>query len=1746
MLNPFYEYIGSQLVSFFKKEASIGKTDRYYLYLPTKDLVESLYEVLKSEKSSEPFVYQHEEGSKPYETIALKFGQVKYVIARTSEKTTIDFLVTLRNEMSEQSGQWENTSLIFLCDTLNDSIRGGSRDLTNEGLPLHVSQIVGNLDELLSRSNLSSAEKAVTRHYLKRRESEHRIENSSFLDFEDMLTLVNKGEIKSDDYLNIQYFPDSEIEDLVRQQDEVPDGSGKWNTLQRHIDKRLDENTLQHEEVERLRSLGNPKERLEEQFDNGAARLDKDDWYEVDFASIVDWKEQMKLKREISFESEKVKANLLSDEQGKTLDVWRRPKSNTAAGRRNWSFIIFHSAYKAGEKVELILPFDRNTRKQFLNSTSQKIAVASGHSLKATLELEEDGITFERVVYKHEDATSSNYSFSILVVASEPAFLECQRDSFVVISTPKARRALQLTLDNQQLTLGSAHDSTFELKENGQVIEIGEGGTIQFGAGLLDDNETSLRFTVKKDKFELPIEIKDEVLKTIPIDGAKLWEMKRNRQTSFQLDGEAKRVEIDHLPFSTYEKDRPFLLMESSWIEQKVRKATIRLEKLSPEEFALPPAVEEAYDAFLEAVEKTGTIPSLLYYSGTVKERAKEYVTAFITAIEAIREQEVMTNEERALFSLGTARDGDKTYMTPFSPLNVAFQLQIDEETNGDDIDPNILRRLKAVYTLPYLVDIAGALFKPTTESPLPEWLAYLPSKDVTVGETNTYLAKVVEEKLDQFSDHYDYLFMLDPTTSLLANIINIPNDLEVLRGIVEWLKKQITQQNSLAGLRNIEVITYNHESDGPSAFDELNGGGDAEEIGTLLGIDFSMKDYLADDVLRAIQQVLHYSKRSLKDPVQYAHISFYKMKNEERVVQQLVKGAPSSQNLNGLFTTVVSTKTDNGGYRVGFGSGGSDMRRSLLTHFATKMNELVANMMTQGQNPYSKDIALAMHIDAEDEAYLAELYASSHWLTFIDPAVDLKYFQESSANLVIVHYSDQHSSSNHYDAITVTDKSYQYFNVIQDFLKSQEVEVKDSEIEDVIRAFNTFNGEWLLRAVQGRAHDKREKMSVVSAIKQALRLFDGDDVLWVPISMEEIVRVTGNVKLSRKEGIFSGKTIGRRGNCSDDFLMMGLEQSEGELKLHMYPVEVKIGHNGPDVIEKGIRQVRELKERLTEQLIEEDTFDARFLRNFFTRLFINNATKMENNSVWQAKDYHLDLNLVDKLLNDEFEIVNSLQAEFGHGMVLSYKKEARMEVRNRRDGVVIVELPEQQGYDTLAKPMNLIQNPFIRETRTIDTRADADSTHEEIVNVAEKGNTYEAKSDDEKAEPEKVITELGETAPEQVHTVEPKQVEVPEEKPDEIQRGHIEVRPLIGLENSQLVHWEFDHGSLSNRHLVIGGRSGQGKTYFIQSLLKDLSETDQSAVVIDYSSSYTRRQLEPDFIEALGDRLRERVVYHEGFPLNPFLLRKKEVAGIVGKEKPTEAARRIVDVFSSVYSSFGPQQKSALYDAAKRGIEMYGDKMKMELLLEVLEELEGYGNQVIMSISSRLVQLVDIDPFDYEADNQWEEYFAPGGNVTIIQLDGYDQDEIKRLMAEFILWDIWYYTLDGTKDQAIPVVLDEAQNLDFSDGSPAAKILREGRKFGWSAWFATQTFSNFSKDELAIIDNAGTKIYFNPAESELRVIASRIGDASPEELRMLRKGQCLVMGQFMNANGSLGNPTHHVVKVPAMTERDGQEIISG
>jgi hypothetical protein len=122
---------------------------------------------------------------------------------------------------------------------------------------------------------------------------------------------------------------------------------------------------------------------------------------------------------------------------------------------------------------------------------------------------------------------------------------------------------------------------------------------------------------------------------------------------------------------------------------------------------------------------------------------------------------------------------------------------------------------------------------------------------------------------------------------------------------------------------------------------------------------------------------------------------------------------------------------------------------------------------------------------------------------------------------------------------------------------------------------------------------------------------------------------------------------------------------------------------------------------------------------------------------------------------------------------------------------------------------------------------------------------------------------------------------------------------------------------------------------------------------------------------------------------------------------------------------------------------------------------------------------------------------------------------------------------------------LDEAQNLDQSETSPSARILTEGRKFGWSGLFATQTLQNpITKDAITRFQNASQKVHFLPPEGDNKNIASFLSPESDEQktwatkLSKLAKGQCVVVGSNRQQDGTLGSKSKHVIDVTPLNER--------
>ena len=355
------------------------------------------------------------------------------------------------------------------------------------------------------------------------------------------------------------------------------------------------------------------------------------------------------------------------------------------------------------------------------------------------------------------------------------------------------------------------------------------------------------------------------------------------------------------------------------------------------------------------------------------------------------------------------------------------------------------------------------------------------------------------------------------------------------------------------------------------------------------------------------------------------------------------------------------------------------------------------------------------------------------------------------------------------------------------------------------------------------------------------------------------------------------------------------------------------------------------------------------------------------------------------------------------------------------------------------------------------------------------------------------------------------------------------DIRVLIGTLNgsNKKVYWEYGNSDLGNKHMLIQGKSGQGKTYFIQRILKELSDNNVPSIVIDYTDGFKFNQLEEEFKEGLKDNLKQYMVVRGKFPLNPF----KRYLIDLGDGEPfmqdeSEVAGRFKSIISSVFPTLGNQQLNVLYESVLSGLRKYGDEMD---LTKLKYELSNNDSNHAVSLLNNLRSFLDRNLFNMDESFDWADFDERNGNVVIIQLTALERD-VQKIISELVLWDLWSYkTQNGSKDKPFVVVLDEAHNLDFGANSPCGKILQEGRKFGWSAIFATQSVKGLMKnDAIAKLDNVEEKIFFHPTDISSKTIADTIShDAKSKKeweskLLSLNKGQCIVYAQLKNDNGIL------------------------
>ncbi|MDE6214805.1 MAG: DUF853 family protein [Lachnospiraceae bacterium] len=305
-----------------------------------------------------------------------------------------------------------------------------------------------------------------------------------------------------------------------------------------------------------------------------------------------------------------------------------------------------------------------------------------------------------------------------------------------------------------------------------------------------------------------------------------------------------------------------------------------------------------------------------------------------------------------------------------------------------------------------------------------------------------------------------------------------------------------------------------------------------------------------------------------------------------------------------------------------------------------------------------------------------------------------------------------------------------------------------------------------------------------------------------------------------------------------------------------------------------------------------------------------------------------------------------------------------------------------------------------------------------------------------------------------------------------------------------------------SNRHILITGGSGTGKSTALKQMEIQMSREGKRIIVLNVNGTH-------EDVLNIERKFHVVRVKDEGVPF-PLLECLSFPNGM--KEDPVDVSEAVVEVFSQA-DRMGYRQKYLLRVACERAIasrENYSDDM--HCLLYAINSLEDDAGEVFLEKYGVLLKRVK---FGTEAD-LWSD-----DKVTILDFSGYPQ-RTQILIAQLALSVLWrQHRVSGQQEQEETwVVVDEFQNFSLKEDSVLTQILREGRKFKLSLILATQTLAGFDVKQRAVLQQPATKLYFKPVETDLRKIANIFPDMDIKEasniLRNLRIGECLVSGEFL------------------------------
>lgn len=1674
MLNEFYKYIANNTISFFQSRSPVIRPgERYCLRLDTEEMVKGVDLALREKTTIDGIQGQFQYGS-VYSTFTIKMSaDLEIVVASKINGMTDDFLATLRN--AELTAK--RFPILMITHSPIDTITSGTGDLAANGMPFHAASIIAKIKDDIRATELSPADRILLEKELERKQGDRFSDKSSLFEYSNLLTVLGRGYVEKSDFAAFDLLYDDSLSSFSEEK----------------IRGRLEKNHAIFEHIDRIFRHGNIADALEKEYDNAFinhlinAKKKGDPWHEgYTYNMVMSSHDRLAKKHDNPLKIENEDIEVFS---GSALEysfpvdtlVFIRCDGDTRVKKCRKNILIYNPDQKS--TVTVLLNSNLSIKSSWIDCIGADYSLAAK---QMSINIKATGCAFARVVIKDPN-NNITYLIKICILNMLPKYLE-EIQTCYLLDVPKniKRATIQAMGLNKKITInpGCEAETAVAMKPNEEyVCNYNQTLLLSLDEEDMDTDSGVISIKLKCGAIDVPLQIKDEPIKPVEMTGISAFKWKYSEKRSLEYrDGKIVSGTAEYFAKSPF-KDS--LILENELIKNNWLAATATINGLEECRLDLPATVSAAYRNFTNELKRLRILPSLAYYSGNLLIYAQEYVTAVENALKSIPAGNTLTSGQNDLLMLGCVikRYDDCTIsMSPLHPLNVLYQLTLSQEKGVGRVRDNLIEKLSALYLLPYIKDANKTLYHAIEQRHSPEWRIYAPLANKRYQGARNFVQRLICDKITQYIDHFTFLFDDLGNDLFCINLINMGDCREVLQGLIRFYVRELRREDvSSENLKQFNINIYNKQGD-YNEFSVLSDQKKLREYIVTYGKD--VKD-VGEMALILSKNIRCYYRNSQETQYQYAHLTFYEMESSEDSSDSRMDSIVTGIALGGL-TSGTPSVLNASWYKTGFGTKHAPKNRVL--QMAKYYNALFRVAFSGGA--FEPESAIFTEIASGEEEIRNKIYASSNWVVFVDPKVDLSFFKEPEDNdqeLMIIHYSDQYTSASGYDDITVTQKSEQYEEIIQAQLKQKGVIASKPDVHNIISLFNAINGGWMLRLISAKklagavdSNFSREKMSILSAVKLCMAYYSHKDIIWVPISLEEMLRVSGGAGYSQKDGLLSAKNLGfDKGATSDDLLMVGIEGPVEDIKVYLHPVEVKIGLNPSIVINKAKDQVLATYTGLWKALWpdeDRDNLECKLSRNFLMQLVIVCCEKMRLYNVYPDERWDLVLDSYrEALMNEQYRFSNAMDALLGKGTIISFKSDILNKSGAISGDVCTLEFPEKMGSEYMIKSAHDIEHELDHSDSEFPDRLKfLYAPSGEVVPEAAISLPLTVVSPTAEVDTQPVVSGVVYDSQEEPLVEESTPIpEVEERKCMEILFG-------TDITNGQNLHWlPNDTEQVFHTNTGIIGTMGTGKTQFTKSVVTQLYRNQAhnfggsplGILIFDYKGDYNESK--EDFVKATNSKIFKP--YH--LPFNPLALTKSRVFKPL---LPIHTANAFKDTLAKVYG-LGAKQQNTLFSCitqayAAKGIQP-ADPSTWENTPPTFDMVYSiYSNDEDIKKNDSLAAAMDkLYQFQvFEGDPaKTESLFNALDGVVVIDLSGYDSD-IQSLIVAITL-DLFYAQMQAAGSSKMDqqyrqltklILVDEADNF-MSEGFPALKkILKEGREFGVGTILSTQFLKHFGAND--------------------------------------------------------------------------------